>query len=197
MKYKVDHYKIYNKGRIFDILAFPRVENAWAFDDFPEDDQLMLDGCPEFYRMVHHAVAALLENPQLIIFFPIKHPGYTGYGDHMTYDAVLLRPELQFKRSEWYDLKSRLDKQHWVGKYTIHHDEKKLNDFYEKNYEDRYWVEKGKDTTEEIIGDTLFLVMPKEVCYRHHASISRGLKEFDPDYPYGEYAGIGYIMPVR
>ena len=62
MKLKVDQYKVYNKGRVYKILAFPRLEHAWAFDNYPEDDQLMLDGHPEFMRQVQTALAALIDD---------------------------------------------------------------------------------------------------------------------------------------
>ena len=133
MKLKVDQYKVYNKGRVHKVIVFPRMDAAWAYDDNPEDDQLMLDGSMEFYQQIHHALAALIADPSLIIYFPIKHPKETRFGGQMTYDAVLLRPELQFRRSEWYDIKSKLDKKHWVGKYTIRHNEKKLNNIQNLN----------------------------------------------------------------
>ena len=63
-KYKVDQYKIRNKGKILKILVFPQITTkAWAYDDYPEDDQLMLDGDPEFMRQVQTALAALIDNP--------------------------------------------------------------------------------------------------------------------------------------
>lgn len=48
-KYKVDLYKIRNKGRTLKILVFPKLtEEAWAYDDYPEESQLMLDGSISF-----------------------------------------------------------------------------------------------------------------------------------------------------
>lgn len=207
MKYKADCYEVYHKGRIYKILKFPRCENAWAFDDYPEDDQLMLDGDPAFYELLHHAIAALIADPSVIIYFPIKHLGDTGYGAHMTYDAVLLRPELQFRRSGWYDIKPRLDRQHWCGKYTIRHDVQKLDDYWKKmckkrprlidHWERRMDREFYKNIVYDLLGDTVFMVLPKNVCYMYHRQITLGLGDFRPDKEYGGYTVIGYIMPPK
>lgn len=207
MKFKVDCYEIYNKGRTYKVLKFPRVENAWAFDDFPEDDQLMLDGDPEFYRLLHHAIAALITDPSVIIYFPIKHPGDTSYHAHMTFDAVLLRPELQFRRSRWYSIKSKLNKQHWRGKYTIHHDIQKLDDYWKQlckkrprmvdHWERRIDREFYKDIIYDLLVDTVFMVLPRDVCYMYHRQITLGLADYRPDKEYGEYTVIGYIMPPK
>lgn len=201
MKYKVDKYEVFNRGRTFTVLKFPHIENAWAFDDAPEEDQLMLDGCPKFMQHVQHALAALIENPNLIIYFPIKHPDEKEYGDNpMTYDAVILQPELQFRRSDWLTLRRKLDQKHWKGKYTIHHDVEKLDDRCEKHCPKEYWFYRQLDKrkTEELRDETVFLVLPRELLYLYHSRITDGLNYFDPEkYEYGYPVGIGYIMPDR
>ena len=116
----------------------------------------------------------------------------------MTYDAVILRPELQFRRSDWLELRRKLDKKHWKGKYTIHHNVKKLDDWCATYPTDEYWFLKQLDKrqTEEIRDETVFLVLPKELMYLYHSRITDGLKYFDPEkYEYGYPVGIGYIMP--
>lgn len=196
MKLKVDQYKIYNKGCVHKVIVFPRLEHAWAYDDFPEDDQLMLDGSPEFFHQIHHALAALIADPSLIIYFPIKHPKETRFGGHMTYDAVLLRPELQFRRSEWYDIKSKLDKKHWVGKYTIRHNVKKLEDLWEKEDKQKPWRYTRENVVEELLGDTVFLVLPEIACLDYHSNITFAMNVYDPKDETAMYAGIGYISPT-
>ena len=197
MKYKVDQYKVYNKGRVNKVLVFPRLEQAWAYDDFQEDDQLMLDGCPEFFQQIHHALAALIADPSLIIYFPIKNREEKRFGANMTYDAVLVRPELQFKRSEWYDIKGKLDKRHWVGKYTIRHNVKKLEDLWEKEDKLKPWRPTRENIVEEVLGDTVFLVLPKLACLDYHSNITFAMQVYDSDDVYAMYAGIGYISPTR
>lgn len=197
MKLKVDQYKVYNKGRVHKVIVFPRMEAAWAYDDNPEDDQLMLDGSMEFYQQIHHALAALIADPSLIIYFPIKHKEETRFGGQMTYDAVLLRPELQFRRSEWRDIKSKLDKKHWVGKYTIRHNEKKLNDLWEKEEARKPWFYSRTNVKEELLGDTIFLVLPRVACLDYHSHITFAMNVYDSRDEYAMYAGIGYISPKK
>ena len=43
MKLIVHHYSVYNRGRVFDILVFPRHENAWAFYE-NDDEKYEIDG---------------------------------------------------------------------------------------------------------------------------------------------------------
>ena len=196
-KLKIDEYKVYNKGQLFRILVFPKFEEAWAFDDFPEDDQLMLDGSPEFMQYVQSTLAALIADPYLIIYFPIKHKGCTRYGRDLTYDAILVRPELQFRCSQWYKIKANLDKQHWVGKYTIRYNKKKLNDLWEKKYANRYWRVDWDRKTERLLGDTVFLSLPESICLHYHSCISSALEYYRPSDLYGTWAAIGYIIPPK
>lgn len=195
-KYKVDLYKIRNKGRTLKILVFPKLtEEAWAYDDYPEESQLMLDGSISFMRQVQVALAALIEDPSVIAYFPIKNKNCTRFGRHMTFDAVLLRPELQFKLSEWYDIKDKLDRRHWVGKYKIRHHERQLVDLWKKEYQHQYWKVAWDRKNEKLIGDTVFLVLPKSVCLEYHYDISDSAEEYSPNDDYGTFAGIGYIIP--
>ena len=196
MKFKVPLYKIYNKGRIHKVLVFPqgRKSAAWCFDDAPEEPHYMIDGSREAMLQVQHALAALIANPSLIIYFPIKKPGDTSYGDYMTFDAVLMRPELQFRRSDWYDIKSKLDQKHCVGKYTIRHNEKKLNDLATKEYDGRYWRLEWDKLKEELLGETVFFVLPKSICLDYHKDITHGLLRYDPDDEYATHCGIGYAV---
>lgn len=197
-KYKVDQYKIRNKGKVLKILVFPKITTeAWAYDDYPEDDQLMMDGDPEFMRQVQTALAALIDDPSIIVYFPIKNKNCTRFGRHMTYDAVLLRPELQFKISDFYDVKDKLDRKHWVGKYKIRHNEAKLVDLWNKEYQGRYWRVEWDKKCEKLLGDTVFLVLPQSVCLEYHYDISQAMKHYEPTDDFGTFAGIGYIIPSQ
>lgn len=195
-KYKVDQYKIRNKEKILKILVFPkRTTEAWAYDNYPEDDQLMLDGDPGFMCQVQTALAALIDDPSIIVYFPIKNKNCTRFGRHMTYDAVLLRPELQFKLSSWYDIKDKLDKKHRTGKYTIRHKEAKLVDLWNKEYQNKYWRVAWDKKCGKLLGDTVFLVLPQSVCLEYHYDISQAMKHYKPTDDFGTFAGIGYIIP--
>ena len=197
MKCKVDLYHVYNKGKLHKVIVFPRIEDAWAFDDYPEDDQLMVDGCPEFMRQVQFAMGALINDPSIIAYFPIKHKNCTIYGAHMTYDAVMMRPEVQFKCGHWYDIKPKLDMKHWVGKYTINYDEKKLDDLFEKKYSGKHWNIDYDNVKYHLIGDTAFFTIPKSMCILYETDINDSIKTHTPDKDYGTFCNIGYIVNTK
>ena len=207
MKFKVDQYAVINKGRKYTVLVFPHSENAWAFDDYPEEWRMMLDGDRDFFVALAYAMAALIADPYKIIYFPIKHPNDTSYGAHMTYDAVLLRPELQFRRSEWYDLKPKLTRKNRKGKYSIRYDRQKLVNCWLANCEkNKRWVDRWgrrmdrkfyENVVHDLIGDTAFFVLPKDVYYMYHSQIVRAVADFREDQECGEYAVIGYIVPAN
>lgn len=194
MKYKFDRYKVYNKGKIWTVLIAPCETATWAFDCVDED-QLMIDSGPSGMKQLQRCLAILANDPSVIIYLPIKKPGDDYYGAHMTFDAVLVRPELQFKVSEWYDIKSKLDKKHWVGKYILKHNEKKLNDLWDRNYRHKMWLAEHQNIVEKLLGDTVFLVLPRPVCLEYHKDISAAMEIYLPTDDFGTHAGIGYIIP--
>lgn len=206
MKVKADQYAVFNKGRQYTVLVFPRSENAWAFDGYPEEWRMMIDGDREFFALLAYAMAALIADPHIIIYFPIKHPNDTSYGAHMTSDAVFIRPELQFRRSEWYNLKPKLTRMNWKGKYIIHYEPQKLEDYWSAHCKknDRWVDQWGRRTdrkfyenvVDDLLGDTAFWVLPKDVCYMYHSQIVRAVADFRVDQECGEYAVIGYVVPT-
>ena len=134
---------------------------------------------------------------------PYIRPTYENY--HL----VMARPELQFKRSRWFDIKGRLDRKHWVGKYTFNYNEKKLRDYCEKYAaSDLFWKkpcrpEQRKDYVEQLIGDTVFQILPREVCYYYfdHAidllnDTWNGIPNAYDD-EYSQFVGIGWLMPDK
>lgn len=199
MKLKVDHYRVRGKKRTYDVLVFPDVKNAWAYDDYPEESGPRVDGDRELFRLLKFALADLISDPSKILYFSIKHEGHhTIY--QTTYHLVLLRPELQFRRSEWFDLKGKLNKRYWVGKYTIKYNEQKLLDYYEKKLKGKFWLEREREQyyVEEILGDTVFMVLHKETCYRYHHMIANsGIVTGERNDGVGEpsdYVGIGWVL---
>jgi len=196
MKIKVDQYIVKRRGKSYKILVFPKVEHAWAYDDSPEEERFMLDGNVEFFTMLKYAMAALIADPSLLVYFPIKKPGCHRFRDYMTYDAVLLRSELQFRRSAWYDLKGKLDCQHYAGKYRINCNEAKLNDWYTKTFRNKEWFlyKERARIIEELLGETIFFVLPKNICYMYHYEITDSLLTLDHSYEYGWYSYIGYLF---
>lgn len=196
-KFKFDQYCVFAKKRKYDVIVFPNFENAWAFLDWDEE-RCMIDGDKELFETLRIAMAILIADPSKILYFPIKKVGVTRYQAADTFHAVLMRTELQFRRSEWYDLKSQLDRKHWVGKYTIKYDCKKLQDYfnvlYDKHYYDK-WAPAFKNIVDEVLGDTVFLVLPEVVCYDYHSDIVETLKTYSKNIYDGTSAEIGYIIP--
>lgn len=196
MKRKIDCYEVSVHGKTYKVLKFPVISNCWAFWDWA-DEVYMIDGNPDAMSLVRTAMAGLIADPSIIAFFPIRHEPEESYGGSMTYDAVLCRPELQFPRKLWPEIRRKLDCSHWNGKYTIHHNPQKIDDWCNRKYEGKYWLYRKLD--KQIIYDlrasTVFFVLPKGILYHYHKNISHALKIFEPDDVYGIPAGIGYVMP--
>ena len=74
MKYKFDRYKIYNKGKIWNVLIAPCETATWAFDCVDED-HLMIDSGPSGMKQLQRCLAILANDPSVIIYLPIKKPG--------------------------------------------------------------------------------------------------------------------------
>ena len=122
----------------------------------------------------------MVKDPDKIIYFPImhKHNEKNFFSPLLSCDMVLVTPHLQFKFSEWFDLKSRIDKNHFAGIYTIDID----NDWFEneynklikkyswKRYDSWYITEKTDKITETQIGNTIFRSIGKNLCISiyHH-----------------------------
>lgn len=199
MKFKVDHYRVPGKARIFDILVFPAPENGWAYDNFPERSGPRVDGDIPAFKIYAIALAALIADPSKIIFFPLRkeqHP--MGLGQ--TYHFAMMRPELQFQRSEWTRIHGKLDHHHWVGKYTIHYDRKKLDDYYKRFRDDlpsRVQYKMDKHYVEEIRGDTVFMVIPKERCYDFHFDITRLLDYYTDEKDLCYDTELGWVMSKK
>lgn len=175
----IKQYKIRGKKRYYDILMFPKYENAWARYN-EEDDVYWIDAPCEYYKFVAIAIAIMVKDPDKIIYFPImhKHNEKNFFSPLLSCDMVLVTPHLQFKFSEWFDLKSRIDKNHFAGIYTIDID----NDWFEneynklikkyswKRYDSWYITEKTDKITETQIGNTIFRSIGKNLCISiyHH-----------------------------
>ena len=48
-KFKVEEFRVVEKGKEYSVLVFPKIEYMWAFDDNPEEDCYMVDGTAEVY----------------------------------------------------------------------------------------------------------------------------------------------------
>ena len=74
-KFKIDEYRVWEKGREFSVLVFPKIEYMWAYDDSPEEYCYMIDGPVEVFAALKYALAILAEASNKIIYFPCKQVG--------------------------------------------------------------------------------------------------------------------------
>lgn len=219
-KIKLDKYAVYEKGRVYEVLVFPFIKNMYVYDRTGGDhdrDGCRIDASRKAFTYVCYAMAILADDPGKLLYFPCKQPGYEGYYP-FTFHMVLCRPELQFRRSRWTRIRSRLDKKHWQGKYTLLYDREKLYDYFENVLVKKYgyhgqnalgsWAFKvqngGYDNwkrfeglIEEEINDTIFFVPERMCCHDWHYCIAKTLDDEDwkkavP--PYGMYTYKGYIF---
>lgn len=183
MKIKVDKYKVFCKKRQreFEILVFEPPRHMWAYDDFPEEDLLAIDGDKDAYKLLKYAYAILAQDSSKIIYFAIADQGIGAYYAHDC-NLVLVRPELQFRYSDWYQIKPKLDKKHWAGKYTYNYNKQKLVDYYhhlEKDWHTPGKIKRAQEIAkEEILGDTVFMTVPQIDCYENHNHIVEMLRNY-------------------
>lgn len=210
-KYKFDEYKITEKSREYSVIVFPKVEYMWAFDDYPEENCYMVDGTAYAYKLLKLACAILVSSPDKIIYFPCKQEGI-GHFYRDNYNFVLCTPQVQLRRSSWIRIRRKISRSTWQGKYKLCYDRKKLDDYCIKNYME--WYQKrvceweyalkavsGKEIdrfhVEELVGDTLFMVLGKAECYFNHYLIGKDLDEYgDLDYV-GARTAFGWIITKK
>lgn len=196
-KIKIDKYSVYGKKRRYDILVFPEDKYMWAYDPHPGEPFYMIDGDPKAIRNLAIAMAILATDPSKIIYFPIKKDISREHFWDSTH-LVLMRPELQFRRSEWFRLKGKLDKRHWTGKYAFSYNPQKLNDYYKKiksswNYPD--WEKRDYSLSkDEIRGDVMFMVLPRNACYFYHFSLDESFEYYAADDDFQYCWAIGHLM---
>ena len=197
-KIKLEQYRVRGKHREFSVIVFPEQEYMWAYyEGF--DGEYEIDGDLSTYRLLKFAMAILAHDPHVIIYLPVRN---RILGDHAwgkCYDAVLCRPELQLRRSEWIRLRHQLNDAHRVEKYVLQYDAQKLCNEWEKieHSPARYRIQKReKQEVRMLQDDTVFFVFLKETCLQYHSSIVVSLREGVPTYsnkckPTG---GLGWVL---
>lgn len=186
-KIKIDQYLVHGKHREFQVLVFPRYEFMWAYYE-DSDERYEIDGDQEAYQLIKYALAALIAAPQEIIYFPVRDKGVGPYFQE-NYDAVLTRPELQFRHSEWINLRHQLNKAHQTNQFILRYEPEKLCNDWKKIYgrttheRERAWqrfcntatfyraVKKRRQEVNKLLGDTVFLTMLKESLLAWHDEI--------------------------
>lgn len=172
-KVKIPQYLVRGKSRDYCILVFPKKKWLWAYyEGF--DERYEIDGDAAAYQQVKYALAALLANPGKIAYFPIHDDGYGEYFKE-NFDAVLVRPELQLRRSEWGVLRSQLNKTHQIKSFELRYEPEKLYNFYKyltrNTYASGKFWRREKKTCAKLENGTVFFALRRESCYYYHHAI--------------------------
>ena len=171
----------------------------WAYYE-RFDGAYEIDGDVEAYRLMKFAMAILTVDPDKIIYLPIRNNEIGNYSWGTTYDAVLCRPELQLRRSEWVRLRRQLDCHHRVESYVLRYEPKKLCDEWEKVSGPQRKICFRKYEKQEINrlqDDTVFLVLLKETCLLYHSRIVELMEDGVPEYPSVPASELGWILSPR
>lgn len=209
-KYKIEEYRVVEKGREFSVLVFPKIDYMWAFDDSPEEYCYMVDGTAEVYAALKHAMAILSEASDKIIYFPCKQEGI-GRCYRENYNMVLCTPRAQLRRSYWIAIRRKLIPANRIGNYVLIYNRKKLDDFCKKKLmvmESRGTESKlmlrteigkkfDKEHLEEVVGETLFMVLGKDECLYNHYLIAKDLDEYCAGDDYGAWTAMGWIITQK
>lgn len=172
-KIKIPQYLVRGKNRNYNVLVFPKKKWLWAYyEGF--DERYEIDGDAAAYQQVKYALAALLANPGKIAYFPIHDDGYGEYFKE-NYDAVLVRPELQFRRSEWVSLRRQLDETHRIKSFELRYEPEKLyvayNKFTQNTYVSSKFRKREKKSSARLENGTVFFALKRESCYYYHHAI--------------------------
>lgn len=167
----------------------------WAYyEGF--DDCYEIDGDPEAYRLMKFAMAILIADPGKIIYLPIRDQAIGVE----SCDAVLCRPELQLRRSEWVRLRRQLDQAHRIEKYILRYEPDKLCGIWEHTEgSPAYYTSRKREKQEvnELRNDTVFMVLLKESCLRYHWWIADQMRKGVPKYPSVPVGGLGWLLSPR
>lgn len=172
-KIKIEQYHVQGKWRNYQVLVFPKPNYMWAFyDDF--DEQYEIDGDIDAFQYVKYAMAALIACPEKIVYFPIRSKSiFKCYEEN--YDAVIMRPEAQLKRSEWVHLRRQLDRAHRINNFVLDYNSDKLCAYCEKNATHRYYdaYSRKKQEVNELLGSTVFMTLLEDSGYTCHQWVTK------------------------
>lgn len=115
-KISFEQYLVKGKKRNFRVVKIPRRRYGYAVEyeawGFEGNERNMMDLC--------HALAALLADSEIIIYF---QPGYDNevYGHYTDCrdDFIICSSSLQFKRSEWYNLRKQLNPRNKIDNFKF------------------------------------------------------------------------------
>lgn len=179
-KIKIPQYLVRGKHRDFQVLRFPELTYGWAYWDC-DFGRYEIDGDYEAFQWLKYAMAALIASPDKILYFPIRKKNAGSYYCE-NYDAVLTRPELQFRRSEWISLRRQLDPAHQISQYQLLYEPDRLcraMEGFQNSSHYFHMLHRLKQEVNTLVGDTVFLTMLRENCYLTHLDICKWVDLLD------------------
>ena len=200
-KIKIPQYLARGKHRWFHVLRLPELPYAWAYDCY-DDGRYEIDGNIETFRWLKYALAVLIQSPDRIVYLPIRKED-TKDCIFSSYDAVITRPELQFRRSEWIKLRRQLNAAHRVSDYRLQYRPERYNAF-SAGFENsaRYYRARRRlaQEVDVLLGSTVFLTLIRESCCLYHNEIEdaiRNDRDISECFPISGFAmrNIGWIFP--
>lgn len=107
---------------------------AWVYDYPVECDGLIVDGDVKVFRDLGIALSLLTVKPTKIIYLP--------KGKHRQYlfrrrDLIITSCNVQFRYSEWFNIRKQIGKQTRIENYVYNYDEEKLMSSYLKIHNNR------------------------------------------------------------
>ena len=195
-KIKFDQYKVQGKKREFSVVVVPKQRYLWAYyEDF--DNEYEIDGDLTTYRMLKFATAILANDPHVIIYLPVGNQELGNHSWGQCHDAVLCRPELQLRRSEWIRLRRQLNNSHRIQKYVLSYREKPLLDEWEAIEHSakihRVWS-REKFEVKTVQDNTVFFALWRETWLRYHRGLVETMRDGAPKYPSRYARGLGWIL---
>ena len=89
-----DQYQLSYRGIGYNVVVFPKIKDIWFEDMHPQEDTYDVNGSSTALSIYAHALALAIQEPNVIIYLPLKR-------NDKTYNQVLTRHELvYFKPSQ-------------------------------------------------------------------------------------------------
>lgn len=183
MKIKLDEYIVYSqkRKREYSIIVFDVDKNLWPLFDFDRDEPVV-EGDKEAYKQLGFAYGILCDNPDHIMYFPVKN--IKGIGDyyHNNVDMVISRMELQLSLAIWQEIKKNINRAHYCGKAVFSYNRQKLMDRYSQiERKDSFYSDYSKCKkmcSQNRYEHVMFMNLPRLYCYLRHNSIAAALREY-------------------
>ncbi len=191
-----DQYQLSYRGIGYNVVVFPKIKDIWFEDMHPQEDTYDVNGSSTALSIYAHALALAIQEPNVIIYLPLKR-------NDKTYNQVLTRHELvYFKPSQWYKIKPLLKNSEKVSQYEFDYDKDELIRYYKEYiapYENEIsWNKYNKLFEQKVLGDTVFCRYSLDEIYCMHSRIVDSVKKIvnDPSIPTDCWGG-GFVYSEK